>query len=84
VAALQLVDQGSVSLDSEEDIEKYLPEIGTLKVLEGYQEDDTPILVNAKTKVTLRMLMSHTAGELKQIYKRCVCGKLMYYILSFL
>jgi CubicO group peptidase (beta-lactamase class C family) len=63
LAALQLVDQGLVKLDSEEDIEKHLPEIGKLELLKGYGDDGKPILEKPKNKVTLRMLMSHTAGK---------------------
>ncbi|WWC73881.1 uncharacterized protein I206_107853 [Kwoniella pini CBS 10737] len=62
IAALQLVDQHLVSLDSVEDVEKYLPEISECKVIKGYGEDDKPILEEPKNKVTLRMLMSHSAG----------------------
>ncbi|WVW87132.1 hypothetical protein I302_109189 [Kwoniella bestiolae CBS 10118] len=62
IAALQLVDQKRVSLDSVEDIEKYLPEISKLQLLKGYDENDKPVLVTPKNKVTLRMLMSHSAG----------------------
>ena len=62
LAALQLVDRGIVSLDSEADVEKHLPEIGELQMITGYEEDDTPIFQKPTKKVTLRMLMSHTAG----------------------
>ncbi|WWC66068.1 uncharacterized protein I303_108690 [Kwoniella dejecticola CBS 10117] len=62
IAALQLIDQKLISLDSSEDIEKYLPEISELKVLKGYDGDDKAILEDPKHKVTLRMLMSHSAG----------------------
>jgi hypothetical protein len=65
VAALQLVDQGLVSLDSEEDIRKHLPELANLQVLNGYEGDDgsKPIFGKQERGITLRMLMSHTAGE---------------------
>lgn len=59
---MQLVEQGLVSLDSVEDVEKWLPELGTLPLIEGYEDDDTPILRQPKNKATLRMLLSHTAG----------------------
>ncbi|KAK8869722.1 hypothetical protein IAR55_000290 [Kwoniella newhampshirensis] len=62
IAALQLVDRKLVSLDSVKDVEKYLPEIGELQVIKGYDEDDKPILVPPKNKITLRNLMTHTAG----------------------
>ncbi|WWD16008.1 hypothetical protein CI109_100433 [Kwoniella shandongensis] len=62
IAALQLVDKQLVSLDNPEDVEKYLPEISKLQVLKGYDENDDAILVPPKTKVTMRHLMSHSAG----------------------
>ena len=60
---MQLVEQGKVSLDSTEDIEKILPEVGKLPILNGYDDNDDPILVPATRKITLRMLMSHQAGK---------------------
>jgi methyl acetate hydrolase len=72
IAALQLVDRGVFSLDSEEDVEKYLPEVGKLQILTGYGDDDQPTYTTPKNKVTLRMLMSHSAGE--PICLRCPYG----------
>ena len=63
IAALQCVDQGLVNLDSEEDVEKYLPEIKTLPVLRGYDDEGKAILGEATKKVTLRQLLSHSAGK---------------------
>lgn len=63
IAVLQLVDRGLVSLDSEEDIEKYLPELQVLEILTGYGDDGKPTTIKPKGKITLRMLMSHTSGE---------------------
>ncbi|RSH89119.1 hypothetical protein EHS25_002785 [Saitozyma podzolica] len=62
LAALQLVDQGLVSLDSEEDVAKHLPEIADIPLIKGYDSDGQAILEKPKNKVTLRMLMSHSAG----------------------
>lgn len=64
IAALQLVDRGLVKLDSEADVEKHLPEIGQLQLLTGYGDDGQPTFKKPENKVTLRMLMSHSAGEL--------------------
>ncbi|KZV98346.1 beta-lactamase/transpeptidase-like protein [Exidia glandulosa HHB12029] len=55
IAVMQLVEQGKVSLD--EPVEKILPEIANVKLLK-----DDLTLVEPKTKITLRMLLSHTAG----------------------
>jgi CubicO group peptidase (beta-lactamase class C family) len=62
IAALQCVDQGLVKLDSTEDVEKYLPEIKALQVLTGYKDNGEPVLEEQKKKVTLRQLLSHSAG----------------------
>lgn len=57
------MDQGLVSLDSEEDVAKHLPEIGDIPLIKGYGSDGQAILEKPKNKVTLRTLMSHSAGE---------------------
>ena len=60
VAALQLVDQGRLSLDS--DLGELLPPLARPQVLEGFSEDGQPRLRPARTPVTLRRLLSHTSG----------------------
>lgn len=47
----QVVERGQLDLD--EPVEKWVPEISDIKLLDG-----TP----AKKKITMRMLLSHTAG----------------------
>lgn len=63
MGCLIAVDKGQVSLDSEEIVSRYLPELSGLNILEGYSNDGTEILVPAAKKITLRMLLSHSAGE---------------------
>ncbi len=55
VAAMQLVEQGSLDLD--EPVSRWLPELATPHVLES---DGT--LRPAKTQITARHLLTHTAG----------------------
>lgn len=62
IACLQLVEQGKLSLDDGEQVAKLCPELARAKILQGFDENDKPILVEKKTKITLRMLLSHTAG----------------------
>ncbi|KAH7083687.1 beta-lactamase/transpeptidase-like protein [Paraphoma chrysanthemicola] len=57
IACMQLVEQGKLHLDDGDEIEKLIPELKELKVL---QKDGK--LVDKNKKITLRMLLSHTAG----------------------
>src|ERR1700691_249361 len=58
--AMQLVEQGKLSLDA--DIAKTLPELGRVQVLEGFGSDGKPRLRAPKRGITLRDLLTHTAG----------------------
>lgn len=58
--AMQLVEQGKLSLD--EPIGKLLPDLAAPQVLEGFDAKGEPKLRPAKTPITLRQLMTHTAG----------------------
>lgn len=60
VAALQLMEQGKFKLDDL--VEKYVPRIKKMQVLEGFDELGEPIYRDPKTKATILMLMTHTAG----------------------
>jgi len=61
VAAMQLVEQGKLKLD--EPASTYLPELGGLEVLHGFDEGTgKPILKPATKPVTLRTLLTHTSG----------------------
>jgi methyl acetate hydrolase len=59
-AAMQLVEQGKLSLD--EPIGKVLPDLAAPHVLEGFDANGMPKLRPAKKPITLRQLMTHTAG----------------------
>ena len=60
VAALQLVEQGKLTLDS--DLADLLPDLRGLEVLEGIGADGQPRLRPARGAVTLRRLLTHTSG----------------------
>jgi len=59
-AAMQLVEQGKLSLDAP--IGKVLPDLASPQVLEGFDAKGEPKLRPAKNPITLRHLMTHTAG----------------------
>jgi methyl acetate hydrolase len=59
-AALQLVEDGKLDLDAP--AKTYVPEIGDLQVLDGFDDSGQPILRAPKRDITTRMLLLHTAG----------------------
>lgn len=60
VAALQLVERGGLELDVP--LGSLLPELDQAVVLEGFDDSGAAILRSARTPVTLRSLLTHTAG----------------------
>lgn len=59
-SAMQLVEQGKLSLDAP--IGEVLPDLAAPQVLEGFDESGEPKLRPASKPITLRHLMTHTAG----------------------
>src|SRR3954447_10898549 len=59
-AAMQLVEQGKLSLEAP--IGTVLPDLASPQVLEGFDANGDPELRPAKNPITLRHLMTHTAG----------------------
>jgi len=58
--AMQLVEQGKLSLEAP--IGQVLPDLAAPQVLEGFDSKGEPKLRPAKNPITLRHLMTHTAG----------------------
>ncbi|MFC4024026.1 serine hydrolase domain-containing protein [Oceanobacillus longus] len=60
VAAMQLVEQGKLNLD--QPLNKVLPKLNEIKVMEGTDDAGQPILREPNKPITLRGLLTHTAG----------------------
>ncbi|OUJ14243.1 serine hydrolase [Acetobacter sp. DsW_063] len=60
VAVMQLVEEGRLDLDAP--AKNYVPEIGDVQVIEGFDAAGAPMLRAPKRDITTRMLMLHTAG----------------------
>ncbi|MGB1439177.1 MAG: serine hydrolase domain-containing protein, partial [Luminiphilus sp.] len=66
IAALQLVEQGLLALDTP--IDAYVPELAGLQVLKGFDAEDEAIFEPALRAPTVRELMTHTAGYVYEIW----------------
>jgi methyl acetate hydrolase len=65
-AAMQLVEQGKLALDHQ--IADVLPELSAPQVLEGFDPSGEPRLRPAKRSITLRHLLTHTAGLVYEMW----------------
>ena len=65
-AAMQFVEQGKLSLDGP--IGKILPEISDMQVFEGFDASGKPKLRPAKRPITLKHLLTHSAGYCYNIW----------------
>jgi methyl acetate hydrolase len=65
-AAMQMVEQGKLSLDGP--ISDVLPELKSVQVLDGFDASGQPLLRAPKRPITLRQLLTHTAGFTYDIF----------------
>jgi CubicO group peptidase (beta-lactamase class C family) len=65
-AAMQLTEQGTLSLD--QPAREILPFLAETKVLEGFDAAGQPVLRAPRSEITLRRLLTHTAGFVYDIW----------------
>lgn len=65
-AAMQMVEQGKLALD--QPAQEILPFLAETKVLAGFDDDGAPILRPRRGEITLRRLLTHTAGFVYDIW----------------
>jgi len=66
VATLQLAEQGLIDLDTP--ITTYFPDLGQLKVLNGFDDQGKPRLSSPESIPTTRQLLTHTSGYVYEIW----------------
>ncbi|KAI4133525.1 MAG: hypothetical protein LQ341_006155 [Variospora aurantia] len=60
VAAMQLCEQGKLSLDDPDKVNEGGPELKTIRILRQVDEHGKPELVDKTNRITLKMLLTHT------------------------
>jgi methyl acetate hydrolase len=66
LAAMQCVERGKLALD--QPAGEIMPELAEPQVLEGFAADGKPILRPALRPITLRLLLTHTAGFVYDVW----------------
>lgn len=60
VCIFQLIEQDQLKLDSK--LKEFFPEIGDLKIIDGFDNNDNPVYSKPSTDITIAHLLTHTSG----------------------
>lgn len=60
IAAMQLIENGTLALDDADQVEEVCPELKSVRILTSVDDMGKPELVDKKSRITLRMLLTHT------------------------
>lgn len=60
MCVLQLVEKGKITLD--QPVDEILPELADPEILEGWNDDGSPVLRKATRRIEVRHLLTHTSG----------------------
>lgn len=73
IAVLQLVEKGTLALDDVDQLEELCPELKKIRILEKVDESGKGYFVDKKNRITLRMLLTHTAGLGYTFFNETLC-----------
>lgn len=74
IAAMHSVEQGRLALDGGDLVERYCPELRTVRILKGVDDDGKAETVPKKNRTTLRMLLNHTGMASNLCNVVFICG----------
>lgn len=64
VAVMQLVENGTLALDDADQVEELCPELKSVQILTSVDDTGKAHFIDKQTRITLRMLMTHTCKQL--------------------
>lgn len=60
IAVMQLVENGTLALDDADQVEELCPELKSIRILTSVDDTGKAHFVDKQSRITLRMLLSHT------------------------
>ena len=63
ISALQLIERGKLALDDADQLEELCPELQKMKILQGFDRFNKPIMVEKSNRITIRKCLTHTGKK---------------------